>query len=588
MSYTWGNSLFIFFKYFIDYLALLLRRNFLAIIYIFAGLIFLAIFINRVVIPLIVNSYFNSQKFLTIKAQVAQHITECNELNEHIEDLKSSYFYGETLDYGEGQLSDTSSYNMQRRKWAKSMNNRQTYKCSASIVKNAHNQPYKYFCKYFNIKADENTLENFEEMLNNFSAVEQGKHLLINERDEIVSSISNSLSPFILNNYRDRVINELGFENISLSSLYFPVYSFQYISAGGNSSSKFDLKFDIEQIERFIKYLANLIEFKNSIAGQRALMTSKLREKIKARDNYTCQICNLSLEDERNLLLEIDHIIPLSKGGVTCESNLQTLCWRCNRTKGSKIYNKDEAQLIAPSSSVKLGMTRPTEVSALNSSTEFGMTKPPEVSALNSSTKLDMTRPPKASASNSSTKLDTTRSPKASASNNSTKLDMTRPSKASESNSFKKVDMPKWQANAVRTAKDYLEYSGYSRKGLIEQLQEGDGYTLNEATAGVESLDVDWREQAIRTAKDYLEYSGYSRKGLIEQLQEGDGYTLSEATIGVESLDIDWREQAVRSAKDYLEYSGYSRKGLIEQLQECDGYTLSEATYATQNFGDYS
>ena len=577
----------------------------MAIIYIFAGLIFLAIFINRVVIPLIVNSYFNSQKFLTIKAQVAQHITECNELNEHIEDLKSSYFYGKTLDYGEGQLSDTSSYNMQRRKWAKSMNNRQTYKCSASIVKNAHNQPYKYFCKYFNIKADENTLENFEEMLNNFSAVEQGKHLLINERDEIVSSISNSLSPFILNNYRDRVINELGFENISLSSLYFPVYSFQYISAGGNSSSKFDLKFDIEQIERFIKYLANLIEFKNSIAGQRALMTSKLREKIKARDNYTCQICNLSLEDERNLLLEIDHIIPLSKGGVTCESNLQTLCWRCNRTKGSKIYNKDEAQLIAPSSSVKLGMTRPTEVSALNSSTEFGMTKPPEVSALNSSTKLDMTRPPKASASNSctkldmtrppkasasnsSTKLDTTRSPKASASNNSTKLDMTRPSKASESNSFKKVDMPKWQANAVRTAKDYLEYSGYSRKGLIEQLQEGDGYTLNEATAGVESLDVDWREQAIRTAKDYLEYSGYSRKGLIEQLQEGDGYTLSEATIGVESLDIDWREQAVRSAKDYLEYSGYSRKGLIEQLQECDGYTLSEATYATQNFGDYS
>ncbi|GED20643.1 hypothetical protein KGI01_23840 [Kurthia gibsonii] len=67
------------------------------------------------------------------------------------------------------------------------------------------------------------------------------------------------------------------------------------------------------------------------------MMTSKLREKIKERDNYTCQNCNLSINDEPNLLLEIDHIIPISKGGMSSEDNLQTLCWKCNRSKGSKI-----------------------------------------------------------------------------------------------------------------------------------------------------------------------------------------------------------------------------------------------------------
>lgn len=38
-----------------------------------------------------------------------------------------------------------------------------------------------------------------------------------------------------------------------------------------------------------------------------------------------------------NHLLEIDHIIPVSKGGRTAEENLQTLCWKCNRAKSDKI-----------------------------------------------------------------------------------------------------------------------------------------------------------------------------------------------------------------------------------------------------------
>ena len=66
-------------------------------------------------------------------------------------------------------------------------------------------------------------------------------------------------------------------------------------------------------------------------------MTSKLREQIKERDSYTCKSCSISTHTERNLLLEIDHIMPLSKGGFTTELNLQTLCWRCNRSKGAKI-----------------------------------------------------------------------------------------------------------------------------------------------------------------------------------------------------------------------------------------------------------
>ena len=46
-------------------------------------------------------------------------------------------------------------------------------------------------------------------------------------------------------------------------------------------------------------------------------MTQDLREAIKKRDNYTCCKCGNSVFKEPNLLLEVDHIIPVSKGGLT-------------------------------------------------------------------------------------------------------------------------------------------------------------------------------------------------------------------------------------------------------------------------------
>lgn len=70
-------------------------------------------------------------------------------------------------------------------------------------------------------------------------------------------------------------------------------------------------------------------------ANQRKLMTQELRNKIKERDNYTCQICGKYMPDEVGL--HIDHIIPISKGGKTVEQNLQVLCDKCNLRKSNRI-----------------------------------------------------------------------------------------------------------------------------------------------------------------------------------------------------------------------------------------------------------
>ncbi len=69
--------------------------------------------------------------------------------------------------------------------------------------------------------------------------------------------------------------------------------------------------------------------------NERAKMTKKLRLQVLERDNFTCQFCGRTPKKD-GVSLEVDHIIPVSKGGRTELSNLQTLCYDCNRGKSDR------------------------------------------------------------------------------------------------------------------------------------------------------------------------------------------------------------------------------------------------------------
>lgn len=301
---------------------------------------FIAIFlIYEICWNIFENFYYKSKKFISLKDSIKENTTKCNDLNYHIEELKNSYINIKSIDYGQANYVDHSNFNYKRSKLKSLQYAKNVCNCSLTICKGAQEQPFKYICKYFDIAINEETLSNFENVLNNFSAAEQGKVLLKQERDRILENIDDKI-PLLLNIFRKKkLIRKLGFDDIDFSQLYFPEYYFKYVSPGGNSSMSCDIVFNIDNLNKFIRYLSKIIKFKQSVIGQRALMTSALREKIKIRDNYTCKHCGLSSVQEPNLLLEIDHIIPLSKNGITSEENLQTLCWRCNRSKSNKIIN---------------------------------------------------------------------------------------------------------------------------------------------------------------------------------------------------------------------------------------------------------
>jgi hypothetical protein len=69
------------------------------------------------------------------------------------------------------------------------------------------------------------------------------------------------------------------------------------------------------------------------------------RARVFKRDGWACQICARPTLREKQgrtgprdgRLPELDHIIPLSKGGTHTWANVQTLCRRCNSAKGDVI-----------------------------------------------------------------------------------------------------------------------------------------------------------------------------------------------------------------------------------------------------------
>jgi len=65
-------------------------------------------------------------------------------------------------------------------------------------------------------------------------------------------------------------------------------------------------------------------------------MTKKLRFEVFKRDNFTCRYCGRKTPD---VILEVDHVIPKSKGGKDEIENLVTSCFECNRGKGGTLLN---------------------------------------------------------------------------------------------------------------------------------------------------------------------------------------------------------------------------------------------------------
>lgn len=284
-----------------------------------------------------ISEYYASNDFAQIKETCNLLTQSRKEFNEYIDEKAQSIsqLFGTRVVRNETQNEDTYNY---VRAYKKSITPF-TAEVSSNVFGSAENNPIGYIVKYFypNKSQYKEQIQKLRVLIEELETLKEAKVIIDNYKKDYDQYIQN-VPDYVLENDEDGFYSRLGLAIIDEAILNVE-YKFTYTSDGGMAQRSFTVPMNEENIIELINHLESKLSMEALAKEQRALMTTKLRTYIKERDKYTCCQCGNSTHEEPNLLLEIDHIIPISKGGLTQEDNLQTLCWKCNRSKGAKIIS---------------------------------------------------------------------------------------------------------------------------------------------------------------------------------------------------------------------------------------------------------
>ena len=279
--------------------------------------------------------YYASPDFQKIKETCEVLMSSQREFNEYINEKVQSIseLFGTRVVRNETVNEDEYNYIRPYKKTITPF----TAEVSATVFASAENNPLDYIVKNFypNKSAYPDQIQKLYHLVEELQTLREAKQIIENYKADYQQYLGD-VPAYVMENDEAGFYSRLGFANIDESVLTVE-YKFAYTSGGGMAQRSFTVPMTEETIAELIKTLESKLTASAFAKEQRTMMTKKLREAIKTRDDFTCCNCGNSTHKEPNLLLEIDHIIPVSKGGRTEEANLQTLCWKCNRTKSNKI-----------------------------------------------------------------------------------------------------------------------------------------------------------------------------------------------------------------------------------------------------------
>lgn len=216
--------------------------------------------------------YFASAEFQAHKARVASFVGEHNEVAKYLAEMRSrgSFMLGTSVTGSQAHLAsyeNTSHWNYRRDRNVANYQAPSVHNCSLQVVRNASADPIKYTMKYFGIKAEEAHLADVEKLGEDIAQLEDAVHNLKRREDSIAQSVRPPA--FIMKYYAGEFMKHVGVE-LSPISVPYPVYVFEYVSAGETAGS--------EQLLPLTPRPSTLLlrPYRRGSVGRRALLGSGL------------------------------------------------------------------------------------------------------------------------------------------------------------------------------------------------------------------------------------------------------------------------------------------------------------------------
>ena len=139
-----------------------------------------------------------------------------------------------------------------------------------------------------------------------------------------------------------------------LCSICHKPYSNRNMKLGKYSICKeSECKREHNRLRGLINYQLHADRFKTTAQNRRTrqagvFVESISTKKIGVRDGWHCYLCDLpidpSLKNRNPLMPSLDHVIPISKGGLHSKSNVRITHYRCNLEKNAKILGANDVR----------------------------------------------------------------------------------------------------------------------------------------------------------------------------------------------------------------------------------------------------
>jgi len=108
-------------------------------------------------------------------------------------------------------------------------------------------------------------------------------------------------------------------------------FSHPFFAFNGITKEQFVVRFPLTELLRQSRIPRQpIVQTKQRSTTKRKAISRRLRLLILERDGYRCCLCGRTAKETK---LEVDHKVPVAKGGTDSLNNLWTLCTDCNRGK---------------------------------------------------------------------------------------------------------------------------------------------------------------------------------------------------------------------------------------------------------------